>query len=207
MLELGSSCVHARQQRTPDLDQICALARARQYDQAQELMTQFLRAFPDHPRANLLMAQFALDRPDPQPERALDYLRRVQTTTPREAAIVRFCEGKANRLRKRYDLAEEQWIDALQIDATVPEAGWALLDLLDLEGRTEEAHQLGMWIQGVEPDPRDRVRALLELSRIDVDKVAPESLVPIFQPVYPPASRESFAGPGYRPRPDSQQPV
>ena len=41
-----------------------------------------------------------------------------------------------------------------------------------------------MWIHGVEPDPRERVRALLELSRIDVDKVAPESLVPIFQPVY-----------------------
>ena len=85
---------------------------------------------------------------------------------------------------KRYDLAEEQYIDALRIDATVPEAGWALLDLLDLEGRTEEAHRLGMWIHGVEPDPQDRVRALLEVPRIDVDKVAPESLVPIFQPAY-----------------------
>ena len=130
------------------------------------------------------MAQFALDRSDPQPEQALDHLRRVQNTTPREAAIVRFCEGKANRLRKRFDLAEKQWIEALQIDATVPEAGWALLDLLDLEGRNEEAHRLGMWIHGVEPNPRERVRALLELSRIDVDRVAPEFLVPMIQPVY-----------------------
>src|SRR4051812_36052201 len=68
-------------QRTPDLDRICALARARRYDQAQELMAQFLRAFPDHSRANLLMAEFALDRPDPQPERALDHLLRVRPSS------------------------------------------------------------------------------------------------------------------------------
>src|SRR5262249_47244629 len=171
-------------ERAPDLDEICALARARQFDRAQELMVRFLRASPEHPRANLLMAQFAIDRPDPQPERALDHLRRVRTKTARELGIVRVSEGKANYLRGRYDLAEALWIEALKVDPTVPEAGWVLLDLLDLEGRSEDAHQLGMWMHTVEPDPRDRVRALLELSRIDVDKVAPESLVPIFVPLH-----------------------
>src|SRR4051794_22075825 len=49
--------------QSPDLEQVCALARAGRYDDAQREMVQFLRLFPDHPRANLLMAQFSLDRP------------------------------------------------------------------------------------------------------------------------------------------------
>ena len=96
----GSAGTRRARQEVPDLDQIRALGPARQFDRAQELMTRFLRAFPEHPLANLIMAQFALDRPDPRPEQALDYLRRVRPRTPREAAIVRFCEGKANRLRQ-----------------------------------------------------------------------------------------------------------
>jgi tetratricopeptide (TPR) repeat protein len=36
----------------------------------------------------------------------------------------------------------------------------------------------------VEPDPRDRVRLLLEMSRLDVDTVAPGSVVQVFEPVW-----------------------
>jgi tetratricopeptide (TPR) repeat protein len=97
---------------------------------------------------------------------------------------VRFSVGKAHYQQKRYDLAETCWKEALKLDPTVPEAGWALIDLLDFEGRTEEAHQLGMQLFEVEPDPRDRVRLLLEMSRIDIEKVAPGSAVQVFEPVW-----------------------
>jgi tetratricopeptide (TPR) repeat protein len=125
-----------------------------------------------------------MDRPDAQPRLALDHLGRVRASTPAEAAVVRFSVGKARYQQKRYDLAETSWNEALQLDPTVPEAGWALVDLLDFEGRAEEAHRLGMRLFEVEPDPRDRVRLLLEMSRLDTERVAPGSAVQVFEPLW-----------------------
>jgi tetratricopeptide (TPR) repeat protein len=184
ILAAGAALLWRGLQGPPALDEILALARQRRFDQAQRLMDGYLRAFPDEGRAHLLMAQFAMDRPDPQPEVALEHLARIRGGTPREAAVVRFSEGKALYQQKRYDLAEASWRRALEIDPTVPEAGWALLDLLDFQGRLDEAHELGMRLHEVEPDPRDRVRLLLEMIRIDIDKVAPGSQVQVFEPVY-----------------------
>ena len=59
------------------------------------------------------MAQFAMDRADAQPELALDHLGRIRTSTPREAAVVRFSVGKAHYQHKRYILAETCWKQAL----------------------------------------------------------------------------------------------
>jgi tetratricopeptide (TPR) repeat protein len=167
-----------------DLDAICALARAGEFDRAQELAARYLQAVPGNDRAHLLMAQLAMDRPDAQPGRALDHLGRMRPSTPKESAVVRFSVGKAHYQQKRYDLAETCWKEALELDPAVPEAGWALVDLLDFEGRAEEAHRLGMRLFEVEPDPRDRVRLLLEMSRLDIDRVAPGSAVQVFQPVW-----------------------
>jgi tetratricopeptide (TPR) repeat protein len=125
-----------------------------------------------------------MDRLDAQPQFALDHLGRIRTSTPKEAAVVRFSVGKAHYQQKRYDLAETCWNGALELDPTVPEAGWALIDLLDFEARAEEAHRLGMRLFEVEPDPRDRVRLLLEMSRLDIDRVAPGSVVQVFEPVW-----------------------
>jgi tetratricopeptide (TPR) repeat protein len=36
----------------------------------------------------------------------------------------------------------------------------------------------------VEPDPRDRVRLLLEMSRLDIERVAPGSTVQVFEPIW-----------------------
>ena len=131
------------------------------------------------------MAQFlAMDRPDAQPQVALNHLGRIRSSTSKEAAVVRFSVGKARYQQKRYDLAETCWKEALELDPAVPEAGWALIDLLDFEVRTEEAHRLGMRLFEVEPDPRDRVRLLLEMSRLDIDTVAPGSVVQVFEPVW-----------------------
>src|SRR4051812_27451445 len=170
-------------QAPPDLGAICARAREGRFDRAQELMARYLQAFPGHDRAHLLMAQFAMDRPDAQPQFALDQLGRIRTRTPKEAAVVRFSVGKAHYQQKRYDLAETCWKEAMELDPTVPEAGWALIDLLDFEARAEEAHRLGMRLFEVEPDPRDRVRFLLEMSRLDIDRVAPGSVVQVFEPI------------------------
>jgi tetratricopeptide (TPR) repeat protein len=170
-------------QAPPDLDAICAMAREGRFDRAQELTARYLRSVPDDDRARLLMAQLAMDRPDARPQLALEHLARIRTSTPREAAVVRFSVGKARYQQKRYDLAETCWKEALELDPTVPEAGWALIDLLDFEARTEEAHRLGMRLFEVEPEPRDRVRLLLEMSRLDIEKVAPGSVVQVFEPV------------------------
>jgi hypothetical protein len=93
-------------QAPPDLGAICALAREGRFDRAQELMADYLQAFPGDDRAHLLMAQFAMDRPDAQPQLALDHLGRIRASTPREAAVVRFSVGKAHYQQKRYVLAE-----------------------------------------------------------------------------------------------------
>ena len=66
-------------QAPPDLGAICALAREGQFDRAQELLARYLQAFPGDDRAHLLMAQFAMDRPDAQPQLALDHLGRIRT--------------------------------------------------------------------------------------------------------------------------------
>src|SRR3954470_5986507 len=154
----GGLVLWREHQDPPSFEAVRALARQRQFAQAQALMTRYLRVFPSDDRAHLLVAQVAMDRPDPQPEFALEHLHKVQLDTPKDTAIVRFFEGKAYYQQKRYDLAESFWKQALDLDPTVPEAGWALLDLLDLEARVEEAHRLGMRIYQVEPDPRDRIR-------------------------------------------------
>jgi tetratricopeptide (TPR) repeat protein len=130
------------------------------------------------------MAQFAMDRPDAQPGLALDHLKRIRASTDKEAAVVRFSVGKAHYQEKRYDLAETCWKEALELDPAVAEAGWALVDLLEFEGRAEDAHRLGMRLFAVEPDPRDRVRLLLEMSRLDVERVAPGSVAQEFEPVW-----------------------
>jgi tetratricopeptide (TPR) repeat protein len=171
-------------QAPPDLDAICALGREGQFDQAQALMARYFEAFPGDDRALLIMAQLAMDRPDPQPQLALDHLGRIRTRTPQEAAVLRFSVGKAHYQQKRYDLAEIWWKEALELDPTVPEAGWALIDLLDFQARSEEAHRLGMRLFEVEPDPRDRVRLLLEMSRLDIERVDPGSVVQVFEPVW-----------------------
>ncbi len=184
LMGAGAWVIWRRLQAPPDLGAICMLAREGQFDQAQELMARYLRAFPADNRAHLLMAQFAMDRPDAQPQLALDHLGRIRANSPKEAAVVRFSVGKAHYQQKQYVLAEACWKEALELDPTVPEAGWALIDLLDFQARVEEAHRLGMRLFEVEPDRRDQVRLLLEMTRLDIDRVAPGSVVQVFKPVW-----------------------
>ena len=43
---------------------------------------------------------------------------------------------------------------------------------------------MACWLDEGEPDPRDRVRLLLEMSRLEIDRVAPGSVVQVFEPVW-----------------------
>ena len=168
---------------TPNLDEIRAVARARQFHQAQILLDSYLRVYPKNERGHLLMAQLTTEPTNPQPGIALEHLGTIQTSTPQQTAMIKFLEGKARYQQGRYDLAEDCWTEALRLDPIVPEAGWALVDLLDKEGRQEEAHRLGMRLHEVEPDPRDRVRILLEMSRLDIEAPGPHSQIALFEPL------------------------
>ncbi len=165
----------------PGLPAIRALARAKQFDRAIAALEEYLRAHPQDSTAHLLMGQLATEPPEPRPDLALDHLARLRPPGPKEKARVRFFEGKAQHFKGRYDLTEDAWRDALRLDPAVPEAGWALIDLLDKEGRVPEAHALGMKLIDVEPDPLDRARILLNLARLDIDIVNPSSQVIMFE--------------------------
>ncbi len=167
--------------RTPTLDEIHALARAGQFNRAQALLDGYLEAHPGNIRAHLLMAQLTTESTNSHPEFALEHLRAFRPVSVKQSALVKFLEGKAFYHQGRYDLAELSWTEALCLDPIVPEAGWALLDLLDKEGRTEEAHGLGIRLHEVEPDPRDRVKILLEMSRLDIETPDPLSQVELFE--------------------------
>lgn len=167
----------------PALSSIRALARAKQFDRAMAELEVYLRAHPRDSAAHLLMGQLATEPPDPRPDVALEHLARLRPPGPKEAARVRFFEGKAQYFKGRYDLAEAAWSEALRLDPAVPEAGWTLIDLLDKEGRVPEAHEIGMKLIEVEPDPLDRARILLNLARLDIDIVNPASQVIMFGPL------------------------
>ncbi len=167
----------------PSLDEVRALARAGKFGHAQAILDRYLERDPKNERAHLLMAQLTTEATNAQPEIALAHLDAIRPGSAREAAILQFLKGKAHYQERRYDLAEECWTEALRLDVHVPEAGWVLVDLLDLEGRTEEAHRLGMRLHEIEQDPRDRVKILLEMSRLDIETPDPLSQVPLFEPL------------------------
>lgn len=166
-----------------DYEAVNLLARMGRFDQAQAELARHLASNPADARAHLLMAQFALDRSDHDPALALEHLRQIHPDRPETAALLQFLTGKAHHQQGRYDLAEACWIEALRLHPTVAEAGWALLDLLYTEGRVKEAHTLGLRLHTIEPDPRDKVRYLLELGLIDTDKVAPGFQLERFEPL------------------------
>jgi tetratricopeptide (TPR) repeat protein len=168
---------------TPSLVEIRALARAGQFNRAQTLLERYLQAYPKNDRAHLLMAKLTTEPTNSHPELALEHLHTIRPDSTKQSALVKFFEGKAYHHQERYDLAERYWTEALCLDPIVPEAGWALVVLLDKEGRVEEAHRLGMRLHAVEPDPSDRVRILLEMSRLDIEAPDPLSQVPLFEPL------------------------
>ena len=98
----------------PNLNRVRALARAHEFARAQALLEEFLWVSPRNERAHLLMAQLTTEPTNAQPERALLSLQAVHPDGPKNAALLKFLEGKARYQQGRYDLAEDCWAAALR---------------------------------------------------------------------------------------------
>lgn len=178
-----------------DLDAFQAHAGAQRFDEAEALLVNHLRAAPQDAQAHFLLAQLILERTDHpaegipriDAERALALLDALATLDPAAPAAAlasrSFYRGAALRHLHRWDAAEQAWLEAIRLDPAVPEAGWALLDLYYLEGRTRDARELALRLYETEPDPRDRASLLLQLVRQDAIRPDALSLVPLFEPV------------------------
>jgi tetratricopeptide (TPR) repeat protein len=99
------------------------------------------------------------------------------------AAPFHLTRGNALYRLSRLEEAEADWLEALRIDPTMPEAGWNLLHLYYMQWREEDARGLALRLFTVEPDPHDRALLLLELSRADARPPAPGSIVQVLESV------------------------
>jgi tetratricopeptide (TPR) repeat protein len=168
--------------RSPTLDEVCALAEARRFDEAEARGEAYLRRFPDDSKALLVMAEVALASPSPDPHQALGRLGRIHADSPELAAWVLVDQGNAYDLLGRHDRAEACWREALRRDPAAREAGRRLLDLLTLQGRSDDARGLALGRLDYERDPQERARLLMRLARLDVDPPDPWMIIHRFEP-------------------------
>jgi tetratricopeptide (TPR) repeat protein len=166
----------------PTLEEVCALGQAHRFDEAAARGEAYLRLYPDDSRALLVVAELALSRPTPDPDRALRWLGRIRVESPALAAWALVDRGQAYDLLGRPDRAEASWREAMRRDPSLREAGRRLLDLLTLQGRSAEARTLALGHLGREPDPHERARWLLRLARLEVDPPDPWVIVNRFEP-------------------------
>jgi tetratricopeptide (TPR) repeat protein len=177
-----SSLVGSSLRPRPTLDEVCDLARAQRFDEAEARGEDYLRTCPEDSRALLVMAEVALSRPAPAPDRALDRLARIRPDTPELAAWVLVDRGRAFDLLGRHDRSEACWKEALKLDPSAWEAGRRWLDLLTLQGRSREARTVALGRLERETDPRECARLLLRLARLDVDPPDPWMVIGRFEP-------------------------
>ena len=170
-------------------------AGAGRFDEAESLLRTHLKRHRDDTRAKFLLAQLLVERPDrvdsgAQSEDAAEALELLDaiaesppTKSPDSPAVRQYYRGKADYARKHWDAAEAAWLEALRLDPTVPEAGFALLDLYYLQLRRRDGRELALKLFETEPDPGDRVKLLTALLFLDAVKPDPSSLVPILEGV------------------------
>ncbi|HEV3168424.1 MAG TPA: tetratricopeptide repeat protein [Isosphaeraceae bacterium] len=159
------------------------LAESNKFDEAEKLASGFLAHDPKSASARLMLAEIALNRPEPQNEQALELLRTIKPDNQRMAAQVQLDRGKAYYRLSRFDEAEAGWKEAIRLDPTIAEAGWSLLDLYYVQGRKDDAHRLGLQLFSVEPDQHDQAQLLLELVRQDAQPADPASVAKLFERV------------------------
>lgn len=167
----------------PTFEEVCSLAQSGRLEEAEARGEAYLRVSPEDSRALLVMAELALARPSPEPEKALRRLERIHPDSPSFSAWVRIDTGNAHHLLSRHDRAEACWKEALRFDPSALEAGRRLLDLYTMQGRAAEARELALRQFDHEGDPRERLRLLLRLARIEVDPPEPWSVVNRFEGV------------------------
>jgi tetratricopeptide (TPR) repeat protein len=164
------------------LDEICVLAQAQRFDEAEARGAEYLRLFPYDSNALLVMAELALARPSPDPDRALERLGRVRADSPAMAAWLLVNLGNAYYLLARFDRCEALWTEALARDSMVREARRRLLDLFTLQGRAPESRRLVLGGINDQTAPEERLQLLLRLARLEVDPPDPWMIINRFEP-------------------------
>ena len=154
------------------------------YEAAQVLLDAQVARVPEDFRARYLLAELLLNRPDlgesvprENAEDALAHLARLEgrDLPSIEPARVALYRGQALYQLDRWDEAEDALLEALRIDPAIPEAGWVLLNLYYLQGRTRDARLLALRLLETEPDPVDRAKFLL-LELLRSDALRPDAL-------------------------------
>jgi tetratricopeptide (TPR) repeat protein len=182
----------------PSLEDAIAMADAGKLDEASALLRSVVARHPEDGPARLLLAQFLMKQPDYQSpstkggrssvgiaeaEEALGHLAHVHPDKPSMAAAFHLVRGNALYRLSRLEEAEADWLEALEVDPTTPEAGWALLNLYYIQAREDDARGLALRLFAFEPDPHDRALLLLELVRPAARPPARGSIVQVLEPV------------------------
>jgi Flp pilus assembly protein TadD len=152
------------------------LARGR-FAQADSRVRAYLAEHPDDTAAHLLLAQIALDRPEPKAELALSELRRVHPKTAAAAAQVAYLRGRALFLLDRFADAERAHLESLRLDPRMVAPVWGMLDLLSAQDRFEDAQALVLGRLNAAPNRSARVQLLLGLVHFEsyLRKIGPGS--------------------------------
>ena len=176
-----------------DRTQLGTLLARRDYPAAVALLESQVDRAPEDLTSRYLLAELLLERPDGGDstpievcEAVLAHLARVRENPPPgvEPARLAAYRGKALYRLDRWDQAEETFLEALEIDPTVPEAAWWLLEIYYLEDRPREARELVLRLLPTEPDPVDRAKSLLlQLMRNDVIRLDTKTCLEIFHRV------------------------
>ena len=165
----------------PDLEPARRLAEAGDYPAARAKLASILAWHPSYPAARLAMAEVLMNLDVPEPAEAIRNLDQFPTSNRQLAAFAQVVRGKAEWQLHHLARAEAAWREALRLDRFVGEAGWLLIDLYLTEGRTDELRRLALGLHRVEPDPDDRVRLLLEPSRVDAEPLSAGGVIPFLE--------------------------
>ncbi len=164
----------------PTLQEVDYLAQVGRTEEAIEQARSYLRVFPNDSEARFRLAALLIEPENSSlqfdssaAEEVLNLLEPVRLVEPGRIALVHLYRGIAFDRLLRLVEAEAAWKEAWEYDPRVPEAGWLLLQHYHRQRRISEARELGLRLNGVEPDPLDRVRLLVELIRLDVHRLAP----------------------------------
>jgi tetratricopeptide (TPR) repeat protein len=162
----------------PDLGPLNRLLARGDFDRAEALLVDYLRANPSEQKTRFFLAQLAVDRPDPKkPQLALEQTKRLRSDSAHAAASIKVVQGKAYYLLHRFVDAEAAWNEALRLDPIAPEAGWGLMSLYSLQNRAEDTRRMALKLHAIEPNVHDQVQYLLQIIRYDAHALAPGSVI------------------------------
>lgn len=153
------------------------------YEAAFKLLEQLKTRQPNDQGIRMLLAQTALELETPRIDQALKEVDAVLplVRSPQAQAVWKTVQGKAWVIEKQNAKAEAALLEARRLDPKVAEAGWLLIQLYYQQGRQAENRDLILELHGIEPDPIDRVRLILEPLRQEAQPLAAAGVIPFLE--------------------------